>query len=128
MQILKILECYNAAEGSLGLHRLIEAMKHMFAVRMDLGDPDFVNISKTVSDMLSPSFAKEIQRKIFDNTTFPPEYYMPRLDKFYFLRPNYVAVCEFRESNKLTLTMNLDIESFSLEIKFKSLETTQKVL
>ncbi|XP_016477075.1 glutathione hydrolase 3 [Nicotiana tabacum] len=76
--ILKILECYNAAEGSLGLHRLIEAMKHMFAVRMDLGDPDFVNISKTVSDMLSPSFAKEIQRKIFDNTTFPPEYYMPR--------------------------------------------------
>ncbi|OIT21604.1 PREDICTED: gamma-glutamyltranspeptidase 3 [Nicotiana attenuata] len=76
--ILKILESYNAAEGYLGLHRLIEAMKHMFAVRMDLGDPDFVNISKTVSDMLSPSFAKEIQRKIFDNTTFPPEYYMPR--------------------------------------------------
>ncbi|XP_016472806.1 glutathione hydrolase 3-like [Nicotiana tabacum] len=76
--ILKILESYNAAEGSLGLHRLIEAMKHMFAFRMDLGDPDFVNISKTVSDMLSPSFAKAIRQKIFDNTTFPPEYYMPR--------------------------------------------------
>ncbi|XP_055800846.1 glutathione hydrolase 3 isoform X1 [Solanum dulcamara] len=79
--ILKVLENYvssNAAKGSLGLHRMIEAMKHMLAVRMNLGDPDFVNISSTVSDMLSPSFAKEIQRKVFDNTTFPPEYYLPR--------------------------------------------------
>jgi len=63
---------------------MIEAMKHMLAVRMNLGDPAFVNISSTVSDMLSPSFAKEIQRKIFDNTTFPPEYYLPRSDKFCF--------------------------------------------
>ncbi|KAJ8528249.1 hypothetical protein K7X08_021941 [Anisodus acutangulus] len=79
--ILKILESYtslNAAEGSFGLHRMIEAIKHMLAVRINLGDPNFVNISSTVSDMLSPSFAKEIQRKIFDNTTFPPEYYLPR--------------------------------------------------
>lgn len=79
--ILNVLESYvspNAAKGSLGLHRMIEAMKHMLAVRMNLGDPDFVNISSTVSDMLSLSFAKEIQRKIFDNTTFPPEYYLPR--------------------------------------------------
>ncbi|KAL3352868.1 hypothetical protein AABB24_020716 [Solanum stoloniferum] len=78
--ILKVLENYvssNAVKGSLGQHRMIEAMKHMLAVRMNLGDPDFVNISSTVSDMLSPSFAKEIQRKIFDNTTFPPEYYLP---------------------------------------------------
>lgn len=74
----------NAAKGSLGLHRMIEAMKHMLAVRMNLGDPDFVNISSTVSDMLSPSFAKEIQRKIFDNTTYPPDYYLPRSDKFCF--------------------------------------------
>ncbi|KAM3321154.1 glutathione hydrolase 3 isoform X1 [Capsicum chacoense] len=79
--ILKILEDYessNASKGSLGLHRMIEAMKHMLAIRMNLGDPDFVNISSTVTDMLSTSFAKEIRRKIFDNTTFPPEYYLPR--------------------------------------------------
>lgn len=79
--VLNILDSYassNAAKGTLGLHRLIEALKHMFAVRMNLGDPDFVNISKTVSDMLSPSFAKKIQQRIFDNTTFPSEYYMHR--------------------------------------------------
>lgn len=64
--------------GSLGLHRLIEALKHMFAVRMNLGDPNFVNITETAANMLSPSFAKKIQQRIFDNTTFPSEYYMHR--------------------------------------------------
>ena len=80
-QILNILNSYgspDAAKGSLGLHRLIEAMKHMFAIRMNLGDPDFVNIDAFVSDMLSPDFAKKIREKIFDNTTFPPDYYMYR--------------------------------------------------
>ncbi|KAJ0491312.1 putative aminoacyltransferase, Glutathione gamma-glutamate hydrolase [Helianthus annuus] len=79
--VSNILESYensNAAKGALGLHRFIEALKHMFALRMDLGDPDYVNISKTVADMLSPSFAKNIQEKILDNTTFPSIYYMPR--------------------------------------------------
>ncbi|KAE9448739.1 hypothetical protein C3L33_19369, partial [Rhododendron williamsianum] len=79
--VLNILESYgnsDAAKGSIGLHRLIEALKHMYAVRMNLGDPDFVNISNTISDMISPSFAMKLQQKIFDNTTFPPEYYMYR--------------------------------------------------
>lgn len=81
-QVLKVLDSYetsNEAKGPLGLHRFIEAMKHMFAIRMNLGDPDFVNITKTISEMLSSSFAKKIQQRIFDNTTFPSEYYMPRL-------------------------------------------------
>ncbi|CAH9101913.1 unnamed protein product [Cuscuta epithymum] len=80
--ILKVLEGYqtsNAAKGPLGLHRMIEALKHMLGVRMNLGDPDFVDVSSIVSDMLSPSFAKEIRQKIYDNTTFPSEYYIPRL-------------------------------------------------
>ncbi|XP_030448354.2 glutathione hydrolase 3 [Syzygium oleosum] len=77
--VLNILNSYgnsNAAEGSLGMHRLIEAMKHMFAVRMNLGDPNFASISQYVSEMLSPSFAKQLRQKILDNTTFPSEYYM----------------------------------------------------
>ncbi|XP_031094437.1 glutathione hydrolase 3-like [Ipomoea triloba] len=79
--ILKVLESYPssvAAEGPLGLHRMIEAVKHMLGVRMNLGDPDFVNVSSVVYDMLSPSFAQMIQQRIYDNTTFPSEYYMPR--------------------------------------------------
>lgn len=80
IQVLNILNAYestNAGKGLLGLHRFIEALKHMFALRMKLGDPDFVDISKTTSEMLSPSFAKKIQERIFDNTTFPSEYYIP---------------------------------------------------
>ncbi|KAK4280969.1 hypothetical protein QN277_012519 [Acacia crassicarpa] len=79
--VLNIFDSYgssDAAKGELGAHRLIEALKHTYAVRMNLGDPDFANITSTVSDMLSPSFAKKIQEKILDNTTFPPEYYMNR--------------------------------------------------
>lgn len=79
--ILNILNNYGssiAIEGSLGLHRLIEAMKHMFAIRMNLGDPAFVNVTNYMSDMTSPSFAEEIWHKIYDNTTFPAEYYLSR--------------------------------------------------
>ncbi|KAI7725871.1 hypothetical protein M8C21_010939 [Ambrosia artemisiifolia] len=77
--VLNILNAYEdtkEAKGMLGLHRFVEALKHMFALRMNLGDPDFVDISKTASEMLSPSFAKKIQEKIFDNMTFPSEYYI----------------------------------------------------
>ncbi|GJS80660.1 glutathione hydrolase 3-like protein [Tanacetum coccineum] len=82
MQVTNILESYentNAANGSLGLHRSFEALKHMCALRMSLGDPDFVNVITTVANMISPAFAKNIQERLFYNTTFPSTYYMPRL-------------------------------------------------
>ncbi|KAG8376084.1 hypothetical protein BUALT_Bualt09G0026700 [Buddleja alternifolia] len=108
--VLNILDSYgspDALEGPLGLHRLIEALKHMFAIRMNLGDPSFVDISKTVSDMLSPSFAKKLQEKIFDNTTFPPDYYLPRWSQ---LRDNgtshFCVVDADRNAVSLTTTVN----------------------
>ncbi|KAK9101171.1 hypothetical protein Scep_024601 [Stephania cephalantha] len=79
--VLNILKSYGEskeATGSLGLHRLIEAVKHMLAIRMNLGDPSFVNITAYATDMLSPAFAKQLQKKISDNTTFPPDYYLAR--------------------------------------------------
>ncbi|GJN05802.1 hypothetical protein PR202_ga23467 [Eleusine coracana subsp. coracana] len=80
--MLNILGGYESVEylkkGFLGVHRLLEAIKHMLAVRMDLGDPAFVNVAGSVSEMLSPPFADEVRRRIVDNTTFPPGYYMPK--------------------------------------------------
>ncbi|ONK73963.1 uncharacterized protein A4U43_C03F1390 [Asparagus officinalis] len=76
--ILNILSQYqipSGVSGSLGLHRFIESLKHMMAVRMNLGDPDFVDVSQVLSDMLSPKFAAELKKKIFDNMTFDPSYY-----------------------------------------------------
>lgn len=80
-QVLNILQSYgnlNDVKGNIGLHRLIEAFKHMMAARMNLGDPNFIDVSKTVSEMLSPTTAEEIRQRIFDNTTFPADYYMYR--------------------------------------------------
>ena len=76
-QILNILAQYGAQglAGSLGIHRNIEALKHAFAVRMNLGDPDFVNVKNVVADMLSPKFAKELKKTIYDNMTFSPRHY-----------------------------------------------------
>ncbi|OMO57167.1 Gamma-glutamyltranspeptidase [Corchorus olitorius] len=54
----------SGISGSLGVHRLIESLRHAFPVRMNLGDPEFVQISKVVSDMLSPKFAKELKKTI----------------------------------------------------------------
>nr|CAB3476266.1 unnamed protein product [Digitaria exilis] len=79
--ILNVLGGYKSLEflkGFLGIHRLIEAIKHMLATRMDLGDPDFVNVTGDVAEMLSLPFADRIRGRIVDNTTFPAGYYFPK--------------------------------------------------
>ncbi|KAJ6372186.1 hypothetical protein OIU76_026630 [Salix suchowensis] len=111
--VLNILNSYGsskAAEGNLGLHRLIEAMKHMFAVRMNLGDPAFVNTSKYVSKMLSQSYADKIRKMIVDNTTFPPEYYMNLDSRWSQLRDHgtshFCIVDAERNAVSMTTTVN----------------------
>jgi len=42
---------------------------------MNLGDPDFFNVSKVLSNMLSPKFAKKLKETIKDNKTFDSGYY-----------------------------------------------------
>ncbi|XP_059318023.1 glutathione hydrolase 1-like isoform X2 [Lycium ferocissimum] len=76
--ILNILAQYGVPiEGpsSLLIHRQIEALKHAFALRMNLGDPDFVDIKKVVNDMLSTKFAKQLKKTIYDNMTFNSNHY-----------------------------------------------------
>ncbi|OEL33285.1 Gamma-glutamyltranspeptidase 3 [Dichanthelium oligosanthes] len=79
--MLNVLGGYKSLEflkGFLGVHRLIEAIKHMLATRMDLGDPDYVNVTGDVAEMLSTPFADRIRGRVVDNTTFPPGYYFPK--------------------------------------------------
>ncbi|WVZ85927.1 hypothetical protein U9M48_032784 [Paspalum notatum var. saurae] len=76
--VLNILAQYGIPAGfagSLGIHRLIESLKHYMAVKMNLGDPDFVDDREVVSDMTSPKFAAELKKTIFDNMTFAPKHY-----------------------------------------------------
>ncbi|KAK7311332.1 hypothetical protein RJT34_09397 [Clitoria ternatea] len=108
--ILNILDSYgglDAVKGNLGLHRLIEALKHMYAVRMNLGDPNFENISDTVSKMLSPSFAKNIQHRIVDSTTFPPEYYMNRWSQLRDHGTSHLCVVD-ADRNAVSLTTSVN--------------------
>ncbi|GAA0184449.1 protease [Lithospermum erythrorhizon] len=108
--VLNILDSYgrsDAATSHLVLHRLIEALKHMIAIRMDLGDPNFVDISKTAADMLSPSFAKLIQQKIFDNTTFPPGYYMPRWSQVRDSGTSHFCIVD-KDRNSVSMTTSIN--------------------
>ncbi|KAK7379955.1 hypothetical protein VNO78_32232 [Psophocarpus tetragonolobus] len=108
--VLNILDSYggpDAAKGNLGLHRLIEALKFMFPIRMNLGDPNFENIDDTISKMLSPSFAKNIQRNILDNTTFPPEHYMNRWSQLRDHGTSHMCIVDVdRNAVSLTTTVN----------------------
>lgn len=66
---------YKAVKGPLGLHRTVEAFKHAYALRMNLGDPDFMNVTDVVALMLNATYAAELQKLINDSRTYPPSYY-----------------------------------------------------
>ena len=69
----------SAPDGALGTHRLVEAFKHAFAMRMNLGDPEVPppntsnvpNISGAVRDMLSPAFNAALRAMTKDDATLP---------------------------------------------------------
>lgn len=107
LNILNAFENTDYGKGALGLHRLIEALKHMFALRMNLGDPDFVDISQTTSQMLSPAFAKKIKQRIFDNTTFPSGYYLPRWSQIEDQGTSHFCIVDAdRNAVSMTTTVN----------------------
>ncbi|KAL1210662.1 Glutathione hydrolase 3 [Cardamine amara subsp. amara] len=108
--VMNILDSYSnlyAEDKDLGLHRLIEAIKHMLAARMDLGDPLFVNITDAMNLMLSKTRAEEIRKKIFDNTTFPPEYYLNRWSQLRDQGTSHFCIVDAdRNTVSMTTTVN----------------------
>uniref|UniRef100_A0A7N2LXC8 Gamma-glutamyl transferase n=1 Tax=Quercus lobata TaxID=97700 RepID=A0A7N2LXC8_QUELO len=108
--MLNILAQYaipSCVSGPLGLHREIEALKHVFAVRMNLGDPDFVHVSKVLSDMLSPKFAKELKKQIFDNMTFDPSHYGGRWNQIHEHGTSHLSIVD-RERNAVAMTTTVN--------------------
>ncbi|OMP02511.1 Gamma-glutamyltranspeptidase [Corchorus olitorius] len=104
--MLNILAQYgfpSGISGSLGVHRLIESLKHAFAVRMNLGDPEFVEISKVVSDMLSPKLAKELKKTIYDNMTFGPDHYGGKWNPLNDHGTSHVSIVD-KERNAVSMT------------------------
>ncbi|XP_009126140.1 glutathione hydrolase 1 isoform X1 [Brassica rapa] len=110
MLVLNILSQYgipSGVSGSLGVHRLIEALKHAFAVRMNLADPDFVDVTKVVSDMLSPEFAKDLKKKINDDKTFDPKYYGGMWNQIDDHGTSHLSIID-RERNAVSMTSTIN--------------------
>ncbi|CAD5330411.1 unnamed protein product [Arabidopsis thaliana] len=110
MLVLNILSQYgipSGVSGPLGIHRLIEALKHAFAVRMNLGDPDFTDVTKVVSDMLSPKFAKDLKSKINDQKTFDPKYYGGMWNQIDDHGTSHLSIID-RERNAVSMTSTIN--------------------
>ncbi|CAF2091773.1 unnamed protein product [Brassica napus] len=108
--ILNILSQYgvpSGVSGSLGVHRLVESLKHAFAIRMNLGDPDFVDVTKVVSDMLSPQFAQDLKRKINDKKTFDPKYYGGRWNQIKDHGTSHLSIID-HERNCVSMTSTIN--------------------
>ncbi|XP_073265118.1 glutathione hydrolase 1 isoform X2 [Populus alba] len=106
MLILNILARYEVPEGisgPLGFHRLVESLKHAFAVRMKLGDPDFADVAQVVSDMISPKFAEELKKTIYDNMTFDPGHYGGRWNQINDHGTSHISIVD-SERNAVSMT------------------------
>ncbi|CAA7020569.1 unnamed protein product [Microthlaspi erraticum] len=107
LNILSQYEIPSGVSGPLGTHRIVEALKHVFAVRMNLGDPAFVNVTDVVSDMLSPKFAKELKEKINDDKTFGTKYYGGKWNQINEHGTSHLSVID-SERNAVSMTSTIN--------------------
>jgi len=61
-------ESFSTFEDDLSEHRIVEAMKHVYALRMSLSDPAFFSnvTAAAVNDMMNGTFMEELRQTIND--------------------------------------------------------------
>lgn len=66
-----------SAAYSLAVHRTVEAMRHIFAIRMSLSDPAFFvdKTAQAVQDLTSGSYMESLREITMDNSTLPLSQY-----------------------------------------------------
>lgn len=90
--MLNILAQYpdlSKVSDSLMTHREIEVLKTAFVLRMNLEDPDFVDIKNVLNDMLSQTFAADLIIILVTHHSFQTW----RRKKYYF-RPVACTICK----------------------------------
>lgn len=61
--------------GNLYYHRLAEAFKHVFAIRLNLGDPDYVNTTDARNALLDLNYMTRLQKETSDDNVLPLDEY-----------------------------------------------------
>ncbi|KAI3454590.1 hypothetical protein Pfo_011253 [Paulownia fortunei] len=109
--ILKILSNYKATGVpiSLGMHRLIEALKYALALRTNLADPGFVNVTNVLKNMISTSYAKKLKNRINDNKTFDPPHYGSKWSPLYDHGTTHICIID-SQRNIVTMTTSLNTQ------------------
>ncbi|PIN05718.1 Gamma-glutamyltransferase [Handroanthus impetiginosus] len=110
MQVLKFLEQYGFLSGvskALDVHRMIEALKYALSMRMELGDPDFINLSKTLTSMLSTNTAKKLRDKINDAITYPSHHYFSKQKQIEDHGTTHVCVVN-KDRNTVSMMISLN--------------------
>ncbi|KAJ4715625.1 Gamma-glutamyltranspeptidase [Melia azedarach] len=98
----------SGLNGSLGLHRKIEALKYGFAARTNLGDPDFdPNVAKVLSRMLNRRIARQLQKNISDNTTFTADHYHQKWSEIPEHGTSHFSIVD-KERNAVSVTTTIN--------------------
>jgi gamma-glutamyltranspeptidase len=66
-----------SAPDTLSIHRTVEALRHAFAIRMSLSDPDiYKNITASaIQDLVTGDYMKKLRHMTLDNDTLPLSMY-----------------------------------------------------
>eukprot|EP01111_Echinosteliopsis_oligospora_P008201 TRINITY_DN23714_c0_g1_i1.p1 TRINITY_DN23714_c0_g1~~TRINITY_DN23714_c0_g1_i1.p1 ORF type:complete len:1027 (+),score=317.81 TRINITY_DN23714_c0_g1_i1:74-3154(+) len=84
--VLNILERYNLAKMGYNvdsLHLISEALKWGFSDRLALGDPDFVNLTEIIEQMISKDHASSLRDEISLDQTYDPSHYIDLTDEIF---------------------------------------------
>jgi gamma-glutamyltranspeptidase len=113
-QVLEFLGGYArplSSPGTLGTHRLAEAFKNAFAMRMNLGDPEAAlpNLAAALADMLSPSFNSELRTATLDNATRPATAYGAQWNQLDDSGTTHLCVVD-AERNAVSMTSTINTE------------------
>ncbi|XP_065208908.1 scoloptoxin SSD14-like [Planococcus citri] len=115
--LLRIVEgIIPAPTELLNTQRITEAMKHAYGARSRLGDPKFVDISKTMNLITSDQFIKHIREGIDDTKTWddPAHYGGDFTEPKNMGTANLAVLAENGDAAIATSTINMEFGSFVL--------------
>lgn len=116
LNIIERLDDLRHPFSSTDIHRLVESLKFAYAGRMQLGDPDYVDVSEITDKLLDKQHAAVLRHRISANTTHAPDYYAEswhRLSKHGTTHASVVD--EFGLAVAATSTVNLEFGSLVLD-------------